>query len=645
MDLKKEIIDDIEKAQLSAEEILRKYDKESDKRELTGIWNTIINAICIVFCIFQVYTAAFGILDAQLQRAIHLAFGFALVFLLYPMRQSWSRKEMNWIDVGFAVVGVAVSMYIVVFYHDLVLRAGMNNETDYIIALIGTLLVIEGARRVVGWPMITIAILFVLYGLFGRMLPGIIAHRGLGLHELVNYLYYTTEGIFGTPMGVSSTFIYLFILFGAYLETTGLGKFFIDISNAIAGWASGGPAKVAVISSALEGTVSGSSVANVVGSGSFTIPMMKKLGYGKDFAGAVEAAASTGGQLMPPVMGAAAFLMAEFVGVPYMEVVKAGVIPAILYFTGIWLGVHFEAKKLGLKGMSRDEMPSYKSIFVERGHLIIPLIAIIYFLTNGYTPMRAALVGIVLAIVSSCLRKSTRITFKDFVNGMINGSKGILGVLIACATAGIIIGVVTKTGVGLKMATALLDLAGGHLMPAMVFTMLTSLILGMGVPTTANYVITSTIAAPALIQMDVPVLAAHMFVFYFGIVADITPPVALAAYAGSGISGGDPLRTGINASKLAIAAFIIPYIFVLSPEILMINATPFGVIFSCCTAILGMVGVAAAMGAYFTRHLNFLQRCLFFFGGLGLIDPGLYTDVAGVVLMAIGYLWSRKNPK
>lgn len=645
MDLKKELAEDLEKAQLSAEEILRKYDKESDKRELTGIWNTIINAICIIFCIFQVYTAAFGILDAQLQRAVHLAFGFALVFLLYPMRASWSRKEMNWIDVAFAIVGVAVSMYIVVFYHDLVLRAGMNNETDYIVALIGTLLVIEGARRVVGWPMITIAILFVLYALFGRMLPGIVAHRGLGLHELVNYLYYTTEGIFGTPMGVSSTFIYLFILFGAYLETTGLGKFFIDISNAIAGWASGGPAKVAVISSALEGTVSGSSVANVVGSGSFTIPMMKKLGYGKDFAGAVEAAASTGGQLMPPVMGAAAFLMAEFVGVPYMEVVKAGVIPAILYFTGIWLGVHFEAKKLGLKGMSRDEMPSYKSIFIERGHLVIPLIAIIYFLSSGYTPMRAALVGIALAIVSACLRKSTRITFKDFVNGMINGSKGILGVLIACATAGIIIGVVTKTGVGLKMATALLDLAGGHLMPAMVFTMITSLILGMGVPTTANYVITSTIAAPALVQMDVPVLAAHMFVFYFGIVADITPPVALAAYAGAGISGGDPLRTGINASKLAIAAFIIPYIFVLSPEMLMIDATPFGILFSCTTAILGMVGVAAAMGGYFTRRLNKAQRILLFVAGIGLIDPGLYTDIAGVVIMIITYLWSRKNPK
>lgn len=645
MDLKHEIMEEVEKAQLSAEEILRKYDKESDKRELTGVWNTIINAICIVFCIFQVYTAAFGILDAQLQRAVHLAFGFALVFLLYPTCKSWSRKEMNLIDVGFAIAGVCTAMYIVVFYQDLVLRAGMNSETDFMVGLLGTVLVIEGARRVVGWPMITIALLFMVYALFGNYVPGILAHRGLGFHEIINYLFYTTEGIFGTPMGVSSTFIYLFILFGAYLEATGLGKFFIDISNAIAGWASGGPAKVAVISSALEGTVSGSSVANTVGSGSFTIPMMKKLGYGKDFAGAVEAAASTGGQLMPPVMGAAAFLMAEFVGVPYMEVVKAGVIPALLYFTGIWLGVHFEAKKLGLKGMSRDEMPSYKSIFLERGHLVIPLIAIIHFLSSGYTPMRAALVGIGLAIVSSCLRKSTRISFKDFVNGMINGSKGILGVLIACATAGIIIGVVTKTGVGLKMATALLDMAGGHLIPAMVFTMFTSLILGMGVPTTANYVITSTIAAPALVQMDVPVLAAHMFVFYFGIVADITPPVALAAYAGSGISGGDPLRTGINASKLAIAAFIIPYIFVLSPEILMIDATPFGVIFSCCTAILGMVGVASAMAGFFTRHLNGLQRLLFFFGGLGLIDPGLTTDLIGVAMLAVGYIWSRRNPK
>ena len=385
MDLKHEIMEEVEKAQLSAEEILRKYDKESDKRELTGVWNTIINVICIVFCIFQVYTAAFGVLDAQLQRAVHLAFGFALVFLLYPMRASWSRNEMNIIDVLFAIVGVGTAMYIVVFYHDLVLRAGMNSETDFIIGLIGTALVIEGARRVVGWPMITIAMLFLVYALFGNYVPGILAHRGLGFHEIINYLFYTTEGIFGTPMGVSSTFIYLFILFGAYLEATGLGKFFIDISNAIAGWASGGPAKVAVISSALEGTVSGSSVANTVGSGSFTIPMMKKLGYGKDFAGAVEAAASTGGQIMPPVMGAAAFLMAEFVGVPYMEVVKAGVIPALLYFTGIWLGVHFEAKKLGLKGMSRDEMPSYKSIFLERGHLVIPLIAIIHFLSSGGT--------------------------------------------------------------------------------------------------------------------------------------------------------------------------------------------------------------------------------------------------------------------
>ena len=643
MDLKKEIMDDIEKAQLSAEEILRKYDKESDKRELTGIWNTIINAICIVFCIFQVYTAAFGILDAQLQRAIHLAFGFALVFLLYPMRQSWSRKEMNWIDVGFAVVGVAVSMYIVVFYHDLVLRAGMNNETDYIIALIGTLLVIEGARRVVGWPMITIAILFVLYGLFGRMLPGIIAHRGLGLHELVNYLYYTTEGIFGTPMGVSSTFIYLFILFGAYLEATGLGKFFIDISNAIAGWASGGPAKVAVISSALEGTVSGSSVANVAGTGAFTIPMMKKLGYRPAFAGAVEAAASTGGQLMPPVMGAAAFLMAEFVGVPYIEVVKAAVIPALLYYIGVWIGVHYEAKKFGLKGTPRDQLPKFGKLFMEKGHLILPLAIIVYLLVSGYTPMRAALWAIGLTLICSCLRKSTRISFGDVVKGLIEGSKGVLGVLIACATAGVIIGVVTKTGVGLKLATALLDLAGGHLLPAMFFTMITSLILGMGVPTTANYVITSTIAAPALVQMDVPVLAAHMFAFYFGIVADVTPPVALAAYAGAGISGADPMKTGFAAAKLAIAAFIVPYIFVLAPELLMIDATPFTITFACATAIIGMWGVSVAMIGFCQSKLSFLQRLLFFVGGLNMIIPGAVTDAIGVAILAVAFFWQRMN--
>ena len=634
-----------EMREMTADEILRKYDQESDKRELTGIWDFIVKAICIVFAVFQIYTAAFGILDAHLQRSIHLSFGFILIFLLYPTFRSWSRSKMNWFDVLLGIAGVVCSMYIVVFYKDLVLRAGLNTQTDFIVGLIGTVLVLEASRRVVGWPMVTVAIMFLIYALLGPYVPGLLAHRGVGFEELVGHLFFTTEGIFGIPMGVSSTFIYLFILFGAYLEVTGLGKFFVDIANAVAGWASGGPAKVAVISSALEGTVSGSSVANVVGSGSFTIPMMKKLGYSKEFAGAVEASASTGGQIMPPVMGAAAFLMAEFVGVPYVDVAKAAAIPALLYYMGVWLGVHFEAKRCGLKGIPFNELPKWKTLLMEKGHLSIPLIVIIYLLISGFTPMRAALSATVLAILSSCLRKSTRISFQDVVNGLINGSKGVLGVLIACATAGIIIGVVTKTGVGLKMGTALLDLAGGQLLPAMFFTMITSLILGMGVPTTANYVITSTIAAPALIQLGVPVLAAHMFAFYFGIIADVTPPVALAAYAGAGISGGNPMKTGVIAAKLSIAAFLVPYIFVYNTQLLLINTTFAGMAWSTCTAIVGMVGISVSMIGYGIRPTNKLQRILFFVAGLLLVDPGALTDAIGAVLLVALFGWQKMQNK
>ncbi len=629
--------------ELSAEEVLQKFDKESDKRSMSGMWDYIIKGICIVFAIFQLYTATFGVLDAHLQRAIHLAFGFTLIFLLYPGRASWSRKSMHPLDILFAIVSAASALYIVVNYQELVLRAGMNNETDFIVGLVGTFMVFEAARRVVGWPMITVAFCFMVYAFCGPYIPGILAHRGVEFQEMFDHLFFTTEGIFGTPMGVSSTFIYLFILFGAYLETTGLGKFFIDIANAIAGWAAGGPAKVAVLSSGLMGTVSGSSVGNVAGTGAFTIPMMKKLGYRPEFAGAVEASASTGGQLMPPVMGAAAFLMAEFVGVPYFDVVKAAVIPALLYYIGVWLGVHYEAKKYDLKGTPREELPSFKKLFVEKGHLALPLIVIVYLLVSGFTPMRAALAAILLSICCASLRASTRITFKQGVQGLIDGSMGVLGVLIACATAGIIIGVVTKTGVGLKVATALLDMSGGQLLPAMFFTMITSLILGMGVPTTANYVITSTIAAPALVQMGVPVLAAHMFAFYFGIVADVTPPVALAAFAGAGIAGADPMKTGVNAAKLAIAAFIVPYIFVLAPELLMINATPWTVFYSGLTAVIGMWGASIAMVGFCQNLLNIVQRLMFFVGGICMIIPGEITDAIGIGMIIAAYFWQKTN--
>ena len=506
-------------------------------------------------------------------------------------------------------------------------------------------MVLEAARRIVGWSIVCVVLLFLGYGYFGPYLPGPLAHRGLTLQQMVSHLFFTTEGVYGIPLGVSSTFIFLFILFGAYLERTGLGKFFIDISNAIAGWASGGPAKVSVISSALQGTISGSSVANVVGSGSFTIPMMKKLGYKKDFAGAVEAAASTGGQIMPPIMGAAAFLMAEFIGVPYMSIVKAAIVPAMLYFIGVFLGVHFEAKKECLEGTPRNKLPPIKDIMKEEGHLAIPLISIIGLLASGYTPMKAALAGIVISIFTAMLRETTRMTFNDIVSGLIKGARGALGVLIACAAAGMIIGVVTKTGVGLKLASFLVGLSGGHMILLLFCTMITSLILGMGVPTTANYVITSTIAAPALIGVGVPLLAAHMFVFYFGIIADITPPVALAAFAGSAISGGNPLKTAVNASKLGIAAFIVPYVFVLSPAILGINATALQMGFTTITALIGMIGVSAAMIGYFYRRVPLVLRIVLFGAGLCLIDPTPMTDLvgAGIMLSILVYQYMTKT--
>lgn len=630
-----------------AEAVLKKYDRESNTMQYTTFMAKIVSALAITFSVFQLYTAIFGVLDAQLQRAVHLGFGLALSYLLYPALDSWSRQTIHPLDVILAVLGAAAPAYIVYEYQNLVLRAAMPTELDIVVGVTGILLVIEAARRVVGIPMVCVVLAFLAYAFAGPYMPGVLAHRGLTVNQLVSHLYYTTEGIFGIPLGVSSTFIFLFILFGAYLESTGLGKFFIDAANAIAGWASGGPAKVAVLSSGLMGTVSGSSVANVVGTGSLTIPMMKKLGYHKNFAGAVEAAASTGGQLMPPVMGAAAFLMAEFVGVPYIEIVQAAIIPAFLYFMGVWLGVHFEAKRSNLRGIPRDQLPRLGTLLRERGHLALPLIVIVYLLVSGYTPMRAALVAIFLSILVSSLRKSTRMKPMEILLGLETGARNVLGVLVACAAAGIVIGVVTKTGVGLKLASGLLELSGGMLLPSMFFTMITAIVLGMGVPTTANYVITSTIAAPALIQLRIPVLAAHMFVFYFGIIADVTPPVALAAYAGAGISGGNALMTGVNASKLAIAAFIIPYMFVLSPELLMIDATVGGLALSVFTAVLGMVAISASLIGYLADHCLPAERFVLFVGGLLMIKPGITTDIVGIVVFAavIFFQWKRKTQK
>ncbi|QCJ42834.1 TRAP transporter permease [Bacillus sp. S3] len=628
------------------QELMEKYDPEAGTRKLKGMMGWITFGGLLAFSLFQLYTSIFGVLTAQLQRSIHLGFALALIFLLFPARRKNRGKEhkVAWYDMMLAALSVIIGAYWPLMIDDLVLRAGNVTSLDFYIGMAAILLVLEATRRAVGLPITIIAVLFMVYAVFGPYMPGFIAHRGLDLERLVQTMFFTTEGILGTPLAVSSTFIFLFLLFGSFLIKTGVGEYFNDLSIAIAGRSVGGPAKVAVFSSALQGTISGSSVANVVTSGAFTIPMMKNLGYKKEFAGAVEASSSTGGQLMPPVMGAAAFLMVEFIGggISYWDIAKAAAIPAILYFTGIWIMTHFEAKRIGLRGLTKEEMPNRREVFGNL-YLLVPIIAIILLMMSGMSVIRAALWSIVITVVVSGIRKETRIGLKGIIEALVDGARTALGVAAATAAAGIIVGVVTKTGLGLKMANGLLDLSGGALLPTLFLTMIASLILGMGSPTTANYVITSTIAAPAIILLGVPDLSAHLFVFYFGIVADITPPVALAAFAAAAISGGEPFKTGVESSKLAISAFIIPYMFVLSPELLMIDTTWTYLIWVVFTAFIGMIAISAGVIGFWMRKMYWIERVLVFISGLCLIYPEKISDIIGLVsfglLLALQYMF------
>jgi TRAP transporter 4TM/12TM fusion protein len=624
-------------SQEKQQELLEKYDPEAATRKLAGKMGWIVFFGLLAFSVFQLYTSIFGVLTAQLQRSIHLGFALALIFLLFPARKKNLKvKKVAWYDLLLAVLAIAVGAYWPVMIDELVNRVGRLTPTDFYIGIAAILLVLEATRRTVGLPITIIAALFMVYALFGPYMPGFLAHRGLDLESLVQTMFFTTEGILGTPLGVSSTFIFLFLLFGAFLVKTGVGQYFNDLAVAVAGKSTGGPAKVAIFSSALQGTISGSSVANVVTSGSFTIPMMKKLGYRKEFAGAVEAAASTGGQLMPPIMGAAAFLMVEFIGggITYWEIAKAATIPALLYFSGIWIMTHFEAKRIGLRGLSDEEMPDRKEV-LKKIYLLLPILIVIILMVSGMSIMRAALWSILSTIVVSAFSKETRIGFKDAIDALVDGARTALGVAAATAAAGIIVGVVTKTGLGLKLANGLLDLSGGYLIPTLMLTMVAAIVLGMGSPTTANYVITSTIAAPAIILLGVPDLSAHLFVFYFGIIADITPPVALAAFAAAGVSGGEPLRTGVNSAKLAIAAFIIPYMFVLSPELLMIDTTWTELIWVVFSAISGMLAIGAGVIGYWLRKLQWWERVLGIVGGIMLIYPEGMSDIIGLGLFVL----------
>lgn len=628
---------------------------ESDLRELMGeldrehayrehnCWRQYVTVIVsVLFCLFQLYATLTGSITAQILRASHLAFVQLLAFLLFPPTKKSPRNTLPWYDVLLGILGAACWLYIVVNFQSIVRRTGAYVPLDIAIGILGILILFESCRRIVGIPILVIAAVFILYALCGRYMPGFLNHRGYKISRVVTHLFYNTEGIMGIPIGACSTFIFLFILFGALLEKTGIGQFFIEICNAIAGGASGGPAKVAVLTSALLGTVSGSSVSNTVGSGSFTIPMMKKLGYKGEFAGAVEAAASTGGQLMPPIMGAAAFLMAESLGLPYITIVKAAIIPAILYFTGIFMTVHLEAHKLGLKGLPREELPKFLPLLLKRGYMILPLVVIVAFLCMGRTAVYAALMGILAclliglasSVVDVIQGNPPKFTMKDIVEVMTAAARNIISVAIACAMAGIIIGIVTLTGIGLKFGAGLISISGGVAFITLFLTMISSIILGMGAPTTANYLITSTITASAIIALGFKPLAAHLFAFYFGIIADITPPVALAAIAGAAIAKAKPIKTALNATKLAIGAFIIPYVFVYNPQMLLIDTTIWNALPICVTALIGMFALSAALEGYCFRHESILERAIFAAAGIMCILPTHSTDIIGIAILA-----------
>lgn len=632
-------------------DLLEKYDRESTYRRHLGKWAWVVTFLAVALTLFHLYTASFGILRSQTQGAIHLGTGLGLIFLLYPIKKGWQRKQRSvpWYDVILAFLALFAGYYFALFLDELTVRIPRGNATDLdmIVATIGVLLVLEATRRSVGLPIVIIAILFMLYALFGQQMP-VFAHRGFEWDNLVLRLYFSTEAIFGTPIQVSSKFIFLFLFFGVLLIKSGIGQFFNDLAFALTGRFTGGTAKGAVVASSLEGTVTGSSVANVVGSGAFTIPMMKKSGFKPEFAAAAEASASTGGQIMPPVMGAAAFLLAEYTRIPYGQVMLAALIPALLYFTGVFMGVHFEAKRMGIMGLPQNLLPKLKEVLLSRGYMILPLVLIFTTLSVGFSPIRAALIGIVTAFMVSFFRKETRFNLRTLLDTLEQGARVALPVIAACATAGIIAGIVVITGLGGKLAGGIINLSGGVLLLTLIFTMLACLLLGMGLPTTANYVVTASIAAPAIInhpELAVPALAAHLFVFYFGIAADITPPVCLAAYAGAGIARANPFMTGITAVKLAIAAYIVPYMFVLNPELILIDFTLLTLIFVVFKAVISMLGISSALMGYLVRRAFLWERLILLIGGLMMISPNIWLNLAGLILIGLVWLIQRKRPE
>lgn len=635
--------------------ILEKFDRESVTRTPSNKsvkW--FVAAIAICYSLFHLFIT-FNPQPELIQRAAHVAIGLVLVFLLYPAHQSSSRQSISWFDWILALASFSSFIYIWTEYQAIMTsRGGIPNTLDIIFAIMTVVLVVEAARRVMGWMLPILGLIFLTYPFVSHFnwMPDRLLTRHYTISDIFGQMYLKTEGLYSSAIGASVTFIFLFILFGAFLAKSGMGKLFNDLAMALAGHKQGGPAKVAVISSGFMGSINGTAVANVVGTGSFTIPLMKKIGYDKNFAGAVEASASVGGQILPPVMGASAFIMAETTGVSYGTIALAATLPALLYYLGVLAQVHFRAGRDDLKGVPKADLPRVKEVLKERGHLLIPIIALVFFLFQSIPVSYAAVYTIGLTIVVASFKKTTRMGFKEILEALEDGAKQSLSVMAACAVVGIIIGVVSLTSFGSVMTSSIMSIGAGSLFLTLFFTMIASMILGMGLPSIPAYIITATMAAPALANFDIPTLVAHMFVFYFGLFANITPPVALAAFAGAGIAGGDPMRTGFQALKLSLAGFIVPFLFVYNPAMLMIDTTNAAVnarefafpawttiVSITVTSIVGILALGAAVEGYFKTVLNWFWRLFLGAGALMLIIPETITDVVGAVLVviAIGY--------
>lgn len=644
---------------MDVDELMAEYDMETSRlRNLRGPLGKITAIIAIAMSLFQFYTAGFGTLLSAKQRSLHIIFAFTLGFLLYPASKKSKKDRVSIFDFVFIGLTIIVFGYLFVFVEQIANKGASLSTIDLILGSLAILITLEVTRRVVGPELPIVSIIFLLYAKMGPYLPGLLAHRGFSGERIISQMYLALEGIMGIPLGVSATFVFMFILFGAFLDKTGVGKFFIDLAFAATGHLKSGPAMTAVVASGLMGSISGSSVANTVTTGAFTIPLMKKTGYEPHFAGAVEATASTGGQIMPPVMGAAAFIMAEFTGFPYLTIVAAAAIPAVLYYFAVATMVHLEASKLGLKGLPKEQLPKLSKVLRAEGYLLIPLVAIIAFLVMQYTPTLSAfwaiLISIVIAMLASLIKKDNSFGIKEIFDAFEAGAKGAVGVACACACAGMIVGVVTMTGLGLRVAELIVALARGNLLLTLFFTMIASIILGMGLPTTAKYIVLATMAVPALTRLGVNLMAAHLFILYFGVVADITPPVALAAYAGAGIAGANSMKTGFQAFKLAIAAFIVPYIFAIDPSLILVkevvgNQVVFLPIISALpmivSAVIGIVCLAGAVEGYLIDHCKAHERLLLGIAALSLLKPGLITDAIGLVALGIVYMLQKSRIK